>query len=71
LQQQGIPAWFYPTTEAIIAHICREAQPADVVLFMSNGGFDNIHQRLLTALAQRSDAPTSATTSRSSSPAAP
>jgi UDP-N-acetylmuramate: L-alanyl-gamma-D-glutamyl-meso-diaminopimelate ligase len=53
LQQQGIPAWFYPTTEAIMAHICREAQPADVILIMSNGGFDNIHQRLLTALAQR------------------
>jgi UDP-N-acetylmuramate: L-alanyl-gamma-D-glutamyl-meso-diaminopimelate ligase len=53
LQQRGIPAWFYPTTEAIMAHICREAQPADVILIMSNGGFDNIHQRLLTALAQR------------------
>jgi UDP-N-acetylmuramate: L-alanyl-gamma-D-glutamyl-meso-diaminopimelate ligase len=53
LQQQGIPAWFYPTTEAIMAHICREAHPADVILIMSNGGFDNIHQRLLTALAQR------------------
>jgi UDP-N-acetylmuramate: L-alanyl-gamma-D-glutamyl-meso-diaminopimelate ligase len=71
LQQQGIPAWFYPTTEAIIAHICREAQPADVILIMSNGGFDNIHQRLLTALAQRAGAPTSATTPRSASPAAP
>jgi UDP-N-acetylmuramate: L-alanyl-gamma-D-glutamyl-meso-diaminopimelate ligase len=53
LQARGIPAWFYPTTEAIMAHICQDAQPADVILIMSNGGFDNIHQRLLTALAQR------------------
>jgi UDP-N-acetylmuramate: L-alanyl-gamma-D-glutamyl-meso-diaminopimelate ligase len=60
LQQQGIPAWFYPTTEAIMAHICREAQPADVILIMSNGGFDNIHQRLLTALEQRAAARTDA-----------
>jgi len=30
--------------------LCREAQPADVILIMSNGGFENIHQRLLTAL---------------------
>jgi UDP-N-acetylmuramate: L-alanyl-gamma-D-glutamyl-meso-diaminopimelate ligase len=36
-----------------MAHICREAQPTDVLLIMSNGGFNNIHQRVLTALAQR------------------
>ena len=65
LQQRGIPAWFYATTEAIIAHIYREAQPADVILIMSNGGFDNIHQRLLTALEQRAGATTSATSTRS------
>jgi UDP-N-acetylmuramate: L-alanyl-gamma-D-glutamyl-meso-diaminopimelate ligase len=53
LRHQGLPAWFYPTTDAIIAHICREAQPSDVVLIMSNGGFENIHQRLLTALTHR------------------
>lgn len=53
LQHQGVAAWFYPTTEAIIAHLCSEAQPTDVVLVMSNGGFDNIHPRLLTALAAR------------------
>jgi UDP-N-acetylmuramate: L-alanyl-gamma-D-glutamyl-meso-diaminopimelate ligase len=70
LQQRGIPAWFYATTEAIIAHICRDAQPTDVILIMSNGGFDNIHQRVLTALAQRDGATTPATSSHSSDLAA-
>jgi UDP-N-acetylmuramate: L-alanyl-gamma-D-glutamyl-meso-diaminopimelate ligase len=52
LQAHGVSAWFYPTSAEIIAHLCRDTQPADVVLIMSNGGFENIHQRLLTALAQ-------------------
>ncbi|MDH3602724.1 MAG: Mur ligase family protein, partial [Candidatus Tectomicrobia bacterium] len=51
--------WFYADTDAIIDHLCRESQPADVILIMSNGGFENIHERLLMALAQRSVAPRS------------
>jgi UDP-N-acetylmuramate: L-alanyl-gamma-D-glutamyl-meso-diaminopimelate ligase len=50
-------AWFYADTNDIIAHLCRESQPSDVILIMSNGGFDHIHERLLTALAQRPVAP--------------
>jgi UDP-N-acetylmuramate: L-alanyl-gamma-D-glutamyl-meso-diaminopimelate ligase len=53
LRDRHIPSWFQPTTQAIIGHLCRYAQPQDVILIMSNGGFDNIHQRLLAALAQR------------------
>jgi UDP-N-acetylmuramate: L-alanyl-gamma-D-glutamyl-meso-diaminopimelate ligase len=60
LQRYSIPAWFYPTTETIIAHICREAMPSDVVLIMSNGGFENIHERLLTALGRCAAGPTAA-----------
>jgi len=52
LQAHGVGAWFYPTSAEIIAHLCRDTQPADVILIMSNGGFENIHQRLLTALEQ-------------------
>lgn len=51
LQAQGVTAWFVPDTEAIIAQLCHAAQTTDVIVIMSNGGFDNIHQRLLTALA--------------------
>ncbi len=57
LRDHEVPAWFYPTTDEILAHLCREAQPSDVILIMSNGGFDNIHQRLLTALQQQHTAP--------------
>jgi UDP-N-acetylmuramate: L-alanyl-gamma-D-glutamyl-meso-diaminopimelate ligase len=52
LRAQGGEAWFYPTTEEILHHLCRDAQASDVILIMSNGGFDNIHQRLLVALEQ-------------------
>jgi UDP-N-acetylmuramate: L-alanyl-gamma-D-glutamyl-meso-diaminopimelate ligase len=52
LRAQGVEAWFYPTTEEIMHHLCHDAQAPDVILIMSNGGFDNIHQRLLVALEQ-------------------
>lgn len=31
--------------------IAREARPGDIALVMSNGGFDNVHERILQALA--------------------
>lgn len=52
LRAAGVGAWFYATTEDIVQHLRREAQATDVVVVMSNGGFDNIHQRVLTALEQ-------------------
>jgi UDP-N-acetylmuramate: L-alanyl-gamma-D-glutamyl-meso-diaminopimelate ligase len=36
---------------AIAAHVGRYAQPGDVVLVMSNGGFDAVHEKILQALA--------------------
>jgi UDP-N-acetylmuramate: L-alanyl-gamma-D-glutamyl-meso-diaminopimelate ligase len=62
LRLRGVPAWFYPTTTSIIAHICREARRPDVILIMSNGGFEDIHQRLLEALQCRTTSAASATT---------
>lgn len=41
----------YDSTENIISDLLKEAAPGDHVLIMSNGGFENIHQRLLDALA--------------------
>ncbi len=35
----------------IISEVCAQAQAGDHIVIMSNGGFDNIHQRLLDALA--------------------
>ena len=40
----------YDSVEAIIAAVCGLARSGDQVLIMSNGGFGNIHQRLLAAL---------------------
>lgn len=37
--------------DAIIEHISTYAQTGDAIIIMSNGGFDGIHQRLLTALS--------------------
>jgi UDP-N-acetylmuramate: L-alanyl-gamma-D-glutamyl-meso-diaminopimelate ligase len=50
LQRQGRNAEFFPDTESIIASIVDTGRSGDVVLIMSNGGFDNIHERLLASL---------------------
>ena len=56
LNDSGVPSWFYPDTTDIIARVCEEALRGDVVAIMSNGGFDNIHDRLLEALRQKAKA---------------
>ncbi len=52
-QQLGEKAVIETSIEAIINTVCAEAKSGDEVLIMSNGGFGGIHQKLLTALAQR------------------
>ena len=49
----GVDAEYIPETEGIVRRIARRAEPGDLVVVMSNGGFDNIHQRLLAALEAR------------------
>ncbi|MBW2409158.1 MAG: UDP-N-acetylmuramate:L-alanyl-gamma-D-glutamyl-meso-diaminopimelate ligase [Deltaproteobacteria bacterium] len=50
LEHRGKDAHYFPDTEAIIDYLCDTARPGDMILVMSNGGFDNIHARLLDAL---------------------
>ncbi|GAB6094737.1 Mur ligase family protein [Desulfatiferula olefinivorans] len=50
LRASGIDAHYFEDTEGIIAFVTAAARPGDAVLIMSNGGFDNIHSRLLDAL---------------------
>jgi UDP-N-acetylmuramate: L-alanyl-gamma-D-glutamyl-meso-diaminopimelate ligase len=50
LKDRGKEAHYFPDTEAIIDHLVTVARPDDVILIMSNGGFDNIHERLLERL---------------------
>jgi UDP-N-acetylmuramate: L-alanyl-gamma-D-glutamyl-meso-diaminopimelate ligase len=51
LQQRGKSAHYFPNTDAILDFMASyDVQPGDLVLVMSNGGFDNIHDRLLRIL---------------------
>jgi UDP-N-acetylmuramate: L-alanyl-gamma-D-glutamyl-meso-diaminopimelate ligase len=51
LKKRGKNAHYFETTDAIIDFVAAEAVPGDAVLVMSNGGFDDIHTRLLARLA--------------------
>jgi UDP-N-acetylmuramate: L-alanyl-gamma-D-glutamyl-meso-diaminopimelate ligase len=51
LKGRGHDAHFFSDTEAILDFLGRESREGDVILIMSNGGFDNIHARLLDRLA--------------------
>jgi UDP-N-acetylmuramate: L-alanyl-gamma-D-glutamyl-meso-diaminopimelate ligase len=51
LRLAGRRARHIPSADAIVSTLVQEARPGDVVIIMSNGGFDEIHQRLLHALA--------------------
>ena len=50
LNRRGLDADYFENTEEIIAFLTKETRPGDVILVMSNGGFDNIHARLLERL---------------------
>jgi len=50
LKRRGQDAYFFKETDDIIDFLIQHVRPGDVVLVMSNGGFDNIHERLLRAL---------------------
>lgn len=50
LKSRGRDAHFFADTESIIGFLVRQATAGDLILVMSNGGFDNIHQRLLDRL---------------------
>ncbi len=53
LRERGIPAAHFPDAGAIVARLTAEARPGDVVVVLSNGGFEDIHRRLLHSLRQR------------------
>jgi UDP-N-acetylmuramate: L-alanyl-gamma-D-glutamyl-meso-diaminopimelate ligase len=40
--------------EQLVEIICQQAQPGDIVVVMSNGGFAGIHDKLLTRLSRKS-----------------
>ena len=50
LKRRGKDAHYFADTDAIIEFLATIASPQDLILIMSNGGFDNIPQRLLERL---------------------
>ncbi len=54
---RGKQAIYFADTNGLIDFLIEHAQPRDVILIMSNGGFDNIHTRLLARLQLRPEKP--------------
>ena len=50
LNLRGKDAYYFSDTEPVIDFLVKEAKPGDLILIMSNGGFDNIHKKLLESL---------------------
>jgi UDP-N-acetylmuramate: L-alanyl-gamma-D-glutamyl-meso-diaminopimelate ligase len=53
LRDSGVDARYIPAVDEIVRTVAKEAREGDLVVVMSNGGFDNIHQKLLSALETR------------------
>jgi UDP-N-acetylmuramate: L-alanyl-gamma-D-glutamyl-meso-diaminopimelate ligase len=50
LKKRGKDAHFFTDTDSIVEFLVRRAAPGDLILVMSNGSFDNIHEKLLEKL---------------------
>jgi UDP-N-acetylmuramate: L-alanyl-gamma-D-glutamyl-meso-diaminopimelate ligase len=50
LQARGMDAHYFENTDRIIDFLVLQVRSGDTILVMSNGGFDNIHERLLERL---------------------
>ena len=53
VEAAGRSAWLLPDAPAIAAHVASRAEPGDVVVVMSNGSFDGVHELILEAIAAR------------------
>ena len=55
LTRHGIRANYFATTDRIIDYLEENSRPGDVIAILSNGGFDNIHERLLLKLKEKNN----------------
>lgn len=53
LERSGQRATLHASADAAVADLAGRLEPGSVVLIMSNGAFDNIHEKLLAALRAR------------------
>jgi len=47
IEEKGIDAYHFENSDGVINFLVSRLRPKDLVLIMSNGGFDNIHLKLL------------------------
>jgi len=50
LKEKGVPAFYESGADSIVDRLKEESREGDVVIVLSNGGFDGIHEKLLQAL---------------------
>ena len=50
LEKNGLKTFYFPNTDQLLEAMVKESRTGDIFLIMSNGGFDNIHERLLKSL---------------------
>jgi UDP-N-acetylmuramate: L-alanyl-gamma-D-glutamyl-meso-diaminopimelate ligase len=53
LKAGGTDARYIPDIPEIVETVAKDARAGDLVIVMSNGGFDDIHQKILSALEAR------------------
>ncbi len=58
MSQKGLPAAAFDDTDLILEYLGKTCRPGDVVAILSNGGFDTIHERLLTLISLQERAET-------------
>jgi UDP-N-acetylmuramate: L-alanyl-gamma-D-glutamyl-meso-diaminopimelate ligase len=51
IKKDSKAAEYLPNADAIVAHLAQHAEGGDVVCVFSNGGFDDIHEKLLARLS--------------------
>lgn len=56
LTGRGVTGHYFAATDEIIDHLADASKPGDVIAIMSNGSFDNIHERLLARMRQNRQA---------------
>jgi UDP-N-acetylmuramate: L-alanyl-gamma-D-glutamyl-meso-diaminopimelate ligase len=50
LKRKGLSAFYFPDTALLLEELLHQCRAGDVVLFMSNGSFDNLPERFLKRL---------------------
>ena len=50
IEKEGIEAYHFENSDEIISFLVPKLKPGDLVLIMSNGGFDCIHTKLLESI---------------------